>query len=51
MSDSPRLCGICRDTPVGSGGEMCPECFARIGHTARTNPYWWWEDKTQGEPQ
>ncbi|MGW5519238.1 hypothetical protein [Nocardia africana] len=45
-----RLCGICREKPVGPGGQACPDCFARIDHTAKTNPYWWWGDKTQGEP-
>lgn len=49
MSDDkpPRLCGICREKPVGPGGIMCPDCFTRIDHTAKTDPYWWWNDKTE----
>jgi hypothetical protein len=33
-----RLCGICREQPVGPGGQMCPGCRTRIEHTAE-NPY------------
>jgi hypothetical protein len=43
MTDSPRLCQICRVNPVGPGGLMCPECRDRVAHTAATDPYGWME--------
>ncbi|MBF5002314.1 hypothetical protein IRT45_34925 [Nocardia sp. BSTN01] len=40
LAETPtRLCGICREKPVGPGGQMCPECFARIDHKGKTDPY------------
>ena len=34
-----RLCSICREKPVGPGGQACPECFTRISQKAATDPY------------
>lgn len=39
-----RLCSICRETPVGPGGQMCLACHGRIGSTAMNNPYGWMEE-------
>lgn len=30
----PRLCQICRERPVGRGGQMCPECRDRVRNRA-----------------
>lgn len=29
-----RLCAVCREKPVGRGGQMCPGCFDRISTRA-----------------
>lgn len=45
----PRLCQICREKPVGPGGQACPDCFQLLTERAQ-DPYGEWTESYRTRP-